>query len=198
MQTMKQQRFLLGGVALAAVLLAGCATSTPPAASASAPAASTHATAAAPVQYFAVLPEDGRYYLFGDAQLYLSYLQLGEVALTHTRIGASPTQTTVVFGMTNADAKSDKPLAAEILFDGKATTTSPFYGEAFKDGRYYVFNDLKDMNIFLEHGEAALAFTDIGAGPNGASLVWVMNNQSMQKGRPLETMAMFKAIRAAK
>lgn len=196
MQTLKHQRFLLGGVALAAVLLAGCATFAPPAVSASAPAASTHATA--PVQYFAVLPEDGRYYLFGDAQLYLSYLKHGEVALTHTRIGASPTQTTVVFGMTNADAKSSKPLAAETLFDGKATTTSPFYGEAFKDGRYYVFNDFKDMNIFLEHGEAALAFTDIGTGPNGASLVWVMNNHSMKKGRPLETMAMFKAIRAAK
>ena len=198
MQTMKQQRFLLGGVALAAVLLAGCATSTPPAASASAPVASTHATATAPVQYFAVLPEDERYYLFGDAQLYLSYLKHGEVALTRTRIGASPTQTTVVFGMTNADAKSSKPLAAEILFDGKATTTSPFYGEVFKDGRYYVFNEYKDMTTFLEHGEAALTFTDIGAGPDGATQVWVMNNVTMKKGRPLETMAMFKAIRAAK
>lgn len=195
MRTVNLQRALLGGVALAALLLAGCATSNAPATSASSTAASAPATA--PVQYFAVLPEDGRYYLFGDAKTYLSYLQHGEVALTRTRIGASPKQTTVVFGLTKADVKSGKPTAAEALFDGKAAVTSPFYGEIFTDGRYYIFNDFKDMTTFLEHGEAALTFTDIGTGPNGATQVWVMNKTSMKKGRPLETMARFKAIRAA-
>lgn len=203
---------LWSGIAVAALLLGGCASqstkpmATSPAASASPMAATPSAPAtmdapakaAEPVMYFAVLPEDERYYLFGDAKTYMSYLAHGEVALTRTRIGASPKQTSVVFGLTNADVKSGKPTAAETLFDGKATTTSPFYGEIFKDGRYYVFNDFKDMKTFLEHGEAALTFTDIGTGPNGATQVWVMNSASMKKGRPLETMAMFKAVRASK
>lgn len=196
MQIAKHQRFLLGGIVLAVSLLAGCANSPTHSASAVTPAAAAQVTA--PVQYFAVLPEDERYYLFGDFKTYLSYLTHGEVALTHTRIGASPKQTTVVFGMSSAEAKSTKPLVAETLFDGKAASTSPFYGEIFKDGRFYVFNDYKDMTTFLEHGEAALTFTDIGTGPNGATQVWVMNKASMKKGRPLATMAMFKAIRAAK
>lgn len=190
------QPLLLGAIAAGTLLLVGCANqSTSPTASA---AMAAPAKAIAPVVYFAVLPEDERYYLFSDAKTYLSYMEHGEVALTRTRIGASPTQTTVVFGMTNDDVKSGKPTAAEMLFDGKATVTSPFYGEVFKDGRYYVFNDFKDMTTFLEHGEAALTFTDIGTGPNGATQVWVMNNVTMKKGRPLETMAMFKAIRATK
>lgn len=208
------QPLLLGGIAIASLLLVGCASqpatpmaSTPAAAPSPAPSPSpvmasasltVPAQAAAPVVYFAVLPEDERYYLFGDSKNYLAYLEHGEVALTRTRIGASPKQTSVVFGLTNDDVKSGKPSAPETLFDGKATSTSPFYGEVFKDGRYYVFHDLKDMKSFLEHGEVALAFTDIGTGPNGASQVWVMNTDSMKKGRPVETMAMFKAIRAAK
>lgn len=195
------QPSLLGGIVVAALLLVGCASqpATPMAATPTATAPITApAQAAAPVMYFAVLPEDERYYLFSDTKNYFSYLEHGEVALTRTRIGASPTQTTVVFGLTDADVKSGKPTAAEMLFDGKATSTSPFYGEVFKDGRYYVFNDFKDMNTFLEHGEAALTFTDIGTGPKGETQVWVMNNDTMKKGRPVETMAMFKAIRAVK
>jgi hypothetical protein len=204
------QSLLLGGIAAAALLLVGCASqptppvaSTPTAAHSPTPALATApiaepAQAAVTVTYFAVLPEDERYYLFGDTKTYLAYLEHGEVALTRTRIGASPTQTSVVFGLTDNDVKSGKPSAPEALFDGKATSTSPFYGEVFKDGRFYVFNEFKDMKTFLEHGEAALTFTDIGTGPKGATQVWVLNNDTMKKGRPVETMAMFKSIRTAK
>lgn len=204
------QPLSLVGISATALLMVGCASQpaatvapTPTAAYSQTPALATAPAAlpvkaVAPVIYFAVLPEDERYYLFGDTNNYFSYLEHGEVALTRTRIGASPTQTSVVFGLTDADVKSGKPTAAEMLFDGKATSTSPFYGEVFKDGRYYVFNDFKDMNAFLVHGEAALTFTDIGTGPKGATQVWVMNSDTIKKGLPVETMAMFKAIRVVK
>lgn len=196
MQIGKQQHLMLGAIAVAALLLVGCANQ--PASPAAVAPAVASAKVAAPVTYFAVLPEDERFYLFGDAKNYFAYMAHGEVALTRTRIGASPKQTTVVFGLTNDDVKSGGPSAPETLFDGKATSTSPFYGEVFKGGRYYVFNDFSDMKSFLETGEVAYNFTDIGTGPNGASQVWVLNKDTIKKGRPVETIAMFKAIRAAK
>lgn len=193
-----QKVWLLGCIAASALVLGGCASQpeSKPAASMAAPAATQ--AAAAPVTYFAVLPEDERFYLFGDAKTYFAYLEHGEVALTRSRIGASPKQTTVVFGLTNDDVKSTKPNAAEMLFDGKASVTSPFYGEIFKDGRYYVFNEFADMKMYLESGEAAYTFTDIGTGPKGETQVWVLNGTSHKKGRPTETIAMFSAIRAKK
>lgn len=192
----------LGLSVLLLAALAGCANqaTVPPAEPAAKPVPATPVapavqSTASPLTYFAVLPEDERHYLFGDAKTYLSYLQHGEVALTRTRIGASPAGTTVVFGITADDVKDNRPNPAELVFDGKLVPGAGFYGEVFKDGRYYVFHDLRDMKIFLEHGEAALTFTDVGAGPNGATQVWVMNKDTMPQGRPTATMAMFKTLR---
>ncbi len=197
-----RRRVPLGTTLLAAALLGACASApdVPGAGTTAAPAAAVAAPAPVPaavttLSYFAVLPEDERHYLFGDAKTYLSYLQHGEVALTRTRVGASPAGTSVVFGITADDVKDNRPNAAELIFDGKLKPAAAFYGEVFKDGRYYVFHDLGDMKQFLEHGEAALTFTDVGTGPNGATQVWVMNKDTMPKGRPTATMATFKALR---
>lgn len=215
MQFGKKKQLSIGSVAFAALLLGGCASqpavqttasSTPAPVAAPAPATAPAVapqpmatqSVSEPVVYFAVLPEDERFYLFGDAKNYFEYMNHGEVALTRSRIGASPKQTTVVFGLTNDDLKSGKPSAPEMLFDGKATVTSPFYGEIFRDGRYYVFNEFADMKMYLESGEAAYTITDIGTGPKGATQVWVLNKDSYKKGRPLSTIAMFSALRASK
>lgn len=199
-------------LALAPVLavfgLAGCA-SDPAAIPGAAAKSATSATAAAPVaqpavisaevarELFIVLPEDERIYVFGDTKNYFQYLEHSEVSLTRTRIGEGPGGRTLVFGITNDDVKANAPSLAERVIDKKAPAAGDFHGEVFKDGRFYVFHTLKDMNDFIEHGEVALAFTDIGAGPNGASIVWVMNKESMAKGRPTATMERFKTIRSA-
>jgi hypothetical protein len=204
--TWRQLPLVAGSLVL--TILAGCASAPAgmdkPATAAAAPAATAKPMAAAPavastpVSYFAVLPENERYYLFTDPKLYSIYLEHEEVALTKTRIGASPTGTTVVFGMTDADAKASGPTLAEQLYDGKLVPGKDFYGEVFKDGRFYVFGDFADMQAFLEHGEVAYAFTDIGTGPKGASLVWVLNKDSIKNGRPKHTMDKFAALRSAK
>lgn len=215
MQFGMQKQILSGSFAVAALLIGGCASqpavqitasSTPTLFAAPAPAAvpviapkaMATQSMSEPVVYFAVLPEDERFYLFGDVKNYFAYMDHGEVALTRSRIGASPKQTTVVFGLTNDDVKSSKPSAPEMLFDGKATVAGPFYGEIFKDGRYYVFNEFADMKMYLESGEAAYTITDIGTGPKGATQVWVLNKDSYKNGRPLSTIEMFSAMRASK
>ncbi|MFN3611450.1 hypothetical protein [Tepidimonas sp.] len=192
------------GAAAAAVVLAGCATQSAPApkAEAAKPAATgASAAAAAPAvtaeanEFYVVLPEDGRYYAFGSFKLYKDYLAHGEVALTRTRIGAGPDGRTVVFGVTGEDIKSGKPSLAELVFDAKLVPSKEFYGEVYKNGRYYVFGQLKDLLEFAAHGEVPYSFTDIGAGPNGATIVWVVDKQGFAKGRPEARMQHFQRLR---
>jgi len=193
----------LTGAALAAVLLAGCASQSaqPPKADAkpeTKSAATAPAVQAQASEFYVVLPENGRYYAFGSFKLYQDYLAHGEVALTRTRIGAGPSGQTVVFGITKADVKSKQPSVGEQIYDGKLPAAPNFYGEVFKDGRYYVFDNLKALLEFAAFGEAPYSFTDIGAGPNGATLVWVMDKGSVAKGKPTQRMQRFQAMRQGK
>ncbi|MCL4737154.1 MAG: hypothetical protein KJZ81_03005 [Burkholderiaceae bacterium] len=188
----------LGALAAAAALAAGCATQSPP--PASKPAAAQPA-AAAPVtsvaELYAVFPPAGRLVVFGDRKVYFDYLAHGEVALTRTRIGAAPGGQTLVFGITNADVKANAPSVGELAYDGKLPAATPFYGEVVKNGRYYIFGEMKDMKDFIEFGEVAYGFTDIGVGPRGETLVYVMNKASIQGGKPMDRVQRFKAIRVA-
>lgn len=187
-------------LSISALMLGGCAgnPATPP--STSKPA---DAPAAAPAQVvktlFVAQPEDGRLYYFTDQKLYVTFLEHAEVALRQTRIGGGPSGQTVVFALTNEDVKSKAPSAAERLFDGKLTVDAKdFYGEVIKDGRFYVFDDYADMKAFVEHGEVGLAITDIGAGPKGETLVWVLNQKTAKNGRPTARIERFKALHGMK
>lgn len=176
----------------ASLLLAGWGA----APSVQAQAAATQAAAVtAGEHYFVVLPEDGRMYAFGDKENYFQFLEHKEVALTRTRIGASPMGTTVVFGILNDDVKSNQPSVAERMLDGQLPPAANFYGEVFKDGRYYVFSDYKGMIDFVRFAEIPYSFTDIGAGPGGATVVWVVDSAGFKAGRPEATIQRFKALR---
>lgn len=193
----------LAAAALAALILAGCAgtaqqAQAPAAAPATAATPATPATTAAAKEFYVVQTEEGRYYAFGDTKNYFDFLAHNEVALTRTRIGAGPGGNTVVFGITNDDVKKNTPSLAEQVFDGKLQAAPDFHGEVVKNGRYYVFGNLKDMMDFAQFGEVPYSYTDIGAGPKGETLVWVMNKDSYAKGRPVATIAKFEAMRKSK
>lgn len=182
--------------ALAVLVLAGCASNASAPASAAAAPASTAASAETAKEFYVVLPEDGRYYAFGDKKNYFDYLAHGEVTLTRTKIGAGPGGKTVVFGINKDDVKANKPSLGELVFDGTLKAAPEFHGEVVKNGRYYVFGNLEDMKSFAAFGEVPYSFTDIGAGPKGETLVWVMNKASYAKGRPTPTIERFKSMRA--
>lgn len=186
----------LAAGAAVVLALAGCATDMKQAAAGT--AAQPTASASAAHEFYVVLPEDGRIYAFGDTKNYMSYLAHAEVPLTRTRIGAGPGGKTVVFGITGDDVKKNTPSLAEQIIDGKVEAAPGFHGEAFKDGRFYVFGNLKDMMAFTAYGEVPYSYTDIGTGPKGETLVWVMNKDSYKKGRPVSTIERFRSLRAAK
>lgn len=200
---MKRTIIRLSALGLMATILAACASTAPsptpaPAAAPVAavkPVVAVAANAQGPVDLFMVLPDTGRIHAFGDTKNYFDFVTHGEVALTRTQVGAGPGGKTLVFGITGDDVKLNKPSMGEEVLSGKLAGTS-FYGEALRDGRYFLFGSLKDMTDFVAFGEIPYSYTDIGAGPKGETIVMVMNKDSFAQGRPVSRLERFKAIRA--
>jgi hypothetical protein len=194
-----------GALITIAALAAGCATSPAPApAPAPAPvaapapaAAAAPAAATGPVELYVVLPDSGRVHAFGDAKNYFDFLAHGEVALTRTQVGAGPGGKTLVFGITSDDVKANRPSRGEQILDGTLPAASGFYGEVFKGGRFFLFGDLKEMTNFTAFGEVPYSYTDIGAGPKGETIVYVMNKDSYPLGKPTDRTERFRALRVA-
>lgn len=194
-------------MALLALLAVGCASTSPQAPEAAAaveapaPKPGTppkpDAPAAAPgtTELYMVLPPTGRVHAFGDLRNYADFLLHGEIALTRTAIGAGPGGKTIVYGITADDVKANRPSEAEKILAAGAAEPANFYGEVFRDGRFFLFGSLKDMTEFAAFGEVPYSYTDIGAGPQGETLVFVMNKDSYAKGKPMERLERFKALR---
>jgi len=188
---------LLGLYAL--TTLSGCASNqAAPAAKAEAkPAAAAPAPAAQKVDhYFVIHHENGRFYQIADVANYLEFLHTNELIYTRTRVGAGPDGATLVFGIEKKEADNlAQPSRAELFYDGKYEPTGPFYGEVFKDGRFYVFGDWKDFKDYKEHGEMAYTFTEVGVGPNGETVVYGLNKDTIKAGRPVALVEKFNALR---
>jgi Tfp pilus assembly protein PilX len=144
--------------------------------------------------YYEVHHEDGRVYVFDDAKEYLGFMEVGEAPFRLTRIGAGPDGKTLVFGLTGKDKKkSADKIAAVNMYEGKLAGADDFYGEIISEGRYYVFNNWKEVEGFRQTGEATFRFTEIGAGPNGMTVVYVLTKKESKK-RPDATIAKFKSL----
>lgn len=137
---------------------------------------------------------EGRLYIFDDLKTYRSFLEVGETAYRLTRIGAGPKGETVVFGLRKQDKKMRSGLGGVDLFDGKAEGMKVgFYGEIYTGGRTYVFSEWTDLASFKSVGEAPYRFTDIGAGPRGETVVYVLNKKN-KKRHPTALINAFKKV----
>lgn len=136
---------------------------------------------------------DGRMHVFYDRELYLDFLQLGESPYRLTRIGAGPNGETLVFGLTKADKKRPGMVDAIKLYDNQIPPATDFYAEMRKHGRVYVFDQFADMQPVRDFGHPNFFYTEIGAGPNGETVVFVLN-KSNKKQRPETLIARFKAM----
>jgi len=133
---------------------------------------------------------DGRIHVFYSKKLYKEFMQLGETSFRLTRIGVGPHGETMVFGLEKKDKKLKKPVAAIELYDGKLKPDA-FYAEMHKHGRIYVFNNFKDMKTVRDFGHPNFMFTQIGDGPKGETVVFVLNSKNKKK-RPDALIAEFK------
>lgn len=73
---------------------------------------------------------------------------------------------------------------------GAAAAQGFFYQEVEKDGRIYVFNDMKAYESFAKTGEMGKSITRIGAGPNGETVIFdseeAIHLYNFKHGRPGE------------
>ena len=137
---------------------------------------------------------EGRHYVFDDFATYQSFLQVGETSYRKVFIGGGPKGETLVFGLTGKDKKKMSGIAGIDMFNGKLEGAEEFYGEMRgEDGRLYVFSTLEDMEDVRLVGEAPYRFTQIAAGPQGQTVVFVLN-KSNKKKQPVELMAKFKKM----
>ena len=141
---------------------------------------------------------EGRHYVFDDFATYKDFLSVGETSFRKVYIGEGPHGQTLVFGLTGADKKKTSGIASIDMFNGDLEGAEEFYGEARgEDGRLYVFSTLKDMEDYRTVGEAIFRFTQIGAGPEGQTVVFVLNGSNKKK-EPVELMAKFKEMNGMK
>lgn len=135
---------------------------------------------------------EGRLYVFDDTSTYKEFLTVGETSYRQTFIGSGPQGQTVVFGMTSKDKKKHfSKIAAYNLYMGTLPAAESFYGETRLDGRIYVFDSVDDMKAVREIGEASLRYTDIGSGPNGETVVYVLRGDNKKK-KPTALITEFK------
>ena len=166
---MSNKHIFIPAVVSSLLLLGGCAT------------IGTEQTESEPVVEAVKLTElyevhkHGRIYTFYDRGLYKDFLAMGHTAYSFNRIGAGPNGETLVYGLTGADKKKRSGIPSVEMHDG-VLKPEAFYGETVLDGRVYVFDSLEEMKAVRTHHEAAYRLTDIGAGPNGETVVYVLTS----------------------
>ena len=124
---------------------------------------------------------EGRINVFYDRALYHEFLQLGETSFRLTRIGAGPNGETMVFGITKDDKKKATEVAAVKLYDGDVSVEGDFYAEMRRHGRIYVFSAFADMQPVRQFGHPNFFYSEIGAGPDGETVVFVLNSKTKKK-----------------
>jgi len=134
--------------------------------------------------------KDGRAYIFYDQA---GFLALGETPYMISHISAGTKGETQVFSLTKADKAKSSGIPSIDLKEGRVQADEPFYGEVVLEGRFYVFDRYEDMVSFLEVGEANLRYVEIGAGPQGATVVYVLN-ESNKKEKPVDLIEKFNQV----
>jgi len=135
--------------------------------------------------------EDGRIHVFYDRALYKEFLSLGETPYRLTRIGEGPNGETLVFGLTKKDKKKGADTVAVKLYSDKASVNGDFYAETRRHGRIYVFSKFEDMKPVRMFGHPTFFYTEIGSGPKGETVVYVLNKANKKK-KPVALINDFK------
>ncbi len=137
--------------------------------------------------------EDGRIYAFYDRALYKEFLAVGETPFRLTRIGNGPNGETMVYGLTGKDKKKGVNTPAVKLYEGQIKPANDFYAEMVRHGRIYVFSTFEDMGTVRQFGHPNFFYTEIGSGPGGETVVYVLNSKT-KKQKPEALIARFKQM----
>ena len=135
--------------------------------------------------------------VFYDAKTYKDFLSLGETSFRKTYIGGGTNGMTVVYGLTKADKNKLEAMPGELMMTGKLEAAQDFYAEVFKHDRFYVFSTWADFDGFVKTGTDNLRYVEIGSGPKGETVVYILNKDNKKK-KPEALIAKFKETHGIK
>ncbi len=139
--------------------------------------------------WYQVRTED-KLYLFDDYQVYRDFVVSGKAPVLRELGEQDKWGQSVVLALRAEDA--DKPLEsipAYAFYRVALPSAWPFYGEMRKDGVIYVFRRSGDMIETASLGEPTFRYTEIGGGPNGERVIYVL---AKEETLPQETVREFK------
>ena len=140
----------------------------------------TEAATATTTKFF-IVEEDGRLYKFDDEATFRSFQQVGETTFRLTRIGAGPKGETIVYGLPRAQKKLGAEASVVKIDESRQAIEGGFYGELHRHGRIYVFDKFEDIAPVLQLGHPSYMFTQIGYGPKGETVVFVLRKENKKK-----------------
>lgn len=129
-------------------------------------------------------------YLFDDYSVYRDFLVSGKAPVLRDLGEKDKWGQDVVLAL-GADAQN-KPLeqiAAYQFYRVALPSAWPFYGEIRQDEVIYVFRRAGDMTEMNSIGEPVFRYTDIGGGPNGERVIYVL---AKEEKLPEDTIKQFK------
>jgi hypothetical protein len=139
--------------------------------------------------WYQVRTED-KFYLFDDYKVYRDFLVSGTAPVIRD-LGEKDKMGLSVILALGAD-QQDTPLeeiSAYQFYRVALPSAWPFYGELRQDGVIYVFRRAGDMTETNNLGEPIFSYTDIGGGPNGERVVYVLVKEEKL---PEDTVKKFK------
>ena len=170
-------------VSLACLCLAVAACSTAKPAASKAPSPNNE-------DWYQVRTEE-KLYLFDDYSVYRGFLDTGKAPVLKELGEKDKWGQSVVLAL-GAD-EQDLPLekiSAYQFYRVALPSAWPFYGEIRQDEVIYVFRRAGDMNDMNSIGEPTFRYTDIGGGPNGERVIYVL---AKEEKLPEDTVRHFKS-----
>ncbi|MGH8436779.1 MAG: hypothetical protein ACRERX_20500 [Pseudomonas sp.] len=162
-------------IALLAAAMAACSTNTPTPVATSKPASSKAADVALNNTDWYQVRTESELYLFDDYAVFSEFLQTGKAPYTKKLEQKDNFGRTVVLVLAAADQSKDlNAIAANRLWNISLAPAYPFYGEIRKDGMIYVFSRYGDMIDMTKIGEPTFSYVEIGGGPKGERVVYVL------------------------
>jgi len=136
-------------------------------------------------QYF-VWEKAGRIYVLGQEQTNRSFAEHVHPALTKTLLGAGPRGETVIFEVAKKDPALTERIMQTFMARPYPLDQADNYFVFGHNGRIYVVGSEASRAKFIAHGHIPYARTQIGAGPNGETLVFEIDKKHPEQTDRLE------------
>ncbi|RJG13492.1 hypothetical protein D3879_09690 [Pseudomonas cavernicola] len=175
-------------IALLAAAMAACSTNTPtPATTTSKPASSKAVDVALDNTDWYQVRTESELYLFDSYAVFNQFLQTGKAPYTKPLGKKDNFDRNIVLALAAEDQSKDlNAIAASRLWNVSIAPAYPFYGEIREEQVIYVFSRYGDMVDMAKIGEPTFSYVDVGGGPKGERVVYVLAKEEKKPEKAIQ------------